>query len=78
MKSADTLLNAYYDHLVLAQNLAAAIKAAELLEEDKRAEEISAIVAALIDNYNKYLFENGLPLSERKYEPVKNAERKTG
>lgn len=71
-------MNAYYDRLVLAQNLAVAIKAAELLEEEERAKEITAIIAALIDNYNKYLFENSLPLSERKYEPPKNAERKTG
>jgi len=71
-------MNAYYDRLVLAQNLAVAIKAAELLGDEKREAEITAIITALISDYNKYLFENSLPLSEQKHEQPKNQEKEAG
>lgn len=57
-------MNAYYDRLVLAQNLAIAIKAADLLEGESRTQELTAIIAALVTDYNKYLFENSRPLAE--------------
>lgn len=55
-------MNAYYDRLVLAQNLAVSIKAAELLEGPARDAQVTAIITALISDYNKYLFENSRPL----------------
>lgn len=51
-------MNAYYSRLVLAQNLAIAIKAAGLLEGEDQAAQVNAIIKALITDYNKYLFEN--------------------
>lgn len=64
-------MNSYYNRLVLAQNLAVAVKAAELLEDAKREEELTAIITALISDYNKYLFENSQPFSEQNNQKLK-------
>lgn len=71
-------MNSYYNRLVLAQNLAIAVKAAELLEDEKRAEEMTAIITALISDYNKYLFENSQPLSRQNNQLLKKTKQEVG
>lgn len=46
----------YYDRLVLAQNLAIAIKGAASLPEPRDAEQMAKIVDKLMEHYNDHLF----------------------
>lgn len=71
-------MNAYYDRLVLAQNLAIAIKTADMLEGAERTAEFTAVIAALLTDYNKYLFENSMPLTNDLGNAGKEKERTNG
>lgn len=59
-------MRAYHSRLVLAQNLAIAIRAAELLPDTERAGQLSLIIQQLIQDYNKHLFSGDSEESEEK------------
>lgn len=68
-------MQSYYDRLVLAQNLAVAVKAAELLPQEAQTKQLGAIIDQLILDYNKNLFIDHAEKSNSEFSPRQNTEK---